>query len=189
MSKSSLFFLLMLSIHSFVGCGGDDDSSENVAPDSGSDASDSGGSGGSSGGGGSGGNGGTGGSTMTVPCGSETCESPEAAMGFITACCADEATSTCGTSLMGSPCAEAGESDPRCPPLNVMGFLMLPSCCTADNQCGIDAAMFGRPGCVDLGTAAEQAEMMGGGMGITLPEPRACDGAGDDAGADDDAGS
>jgi hypothetical protein len=124
-----------------------------------------------------------------VTCGSETCEAPAGAMGLIVACCADEAMSTCGTSFMGNACAAPGENDPRCPPLEIMGgFFMLASCCTDDDQCGIDASMFGRPGCVDLATAAEQAEMMGGGSGVELPEPRSCSGD-TDAGSDDDAGT
>ena len=189
MTRYSRLLLLILFILA-AGCGDDEGSNESAAPDSGTDESNSGGSGGTAGNAGSGasgGSGGTGGAAQSVACGSETCETPAGAMGFITACCADEATSTCGTSIMGNACAAEGESDPRCPSLDIMGFLMLPSCCTADNQCGIDAAMFGMPGCVDLATAGEQAEMMGGGMGITLPEPQACTDD-TDAGADDDAG-
>jgi hypothetical protein len=184
MAKYSRLLLLIMSAHAFAGCGDDEGSNESPAPDGGTDASDSGGSGGTGGNGGSGGSGGTGGAPLSVRCGSETCETSAAAMGFITACCAVEATSTCGTSIMGNACAVAGESDPRCPALDIMGFIMLPSCCTDENQCGIDAAMFGMPGCVDLATAGEQAQMMGG---ITLPEPQACTDD-TDGGTDDDAG-
>jgi hypothetical protein len=121
------------------------------------------------------------GQATSVKCGSATCMSPAAAMGFITACCADEATSTCGTAAMGGACAKPIPDDPRCPGIDVMGVIMLPSCCSQNGMCGIDASMFGMPGCVDLGVAAKQAMSMGGG--IALPSPRACDGA--DGGADD----
>jgi hypothetical protein len=63
-----------------------------------------------------------------------------------------------------------------------MGFIMLPSCCT-NGQCGIDASMFGMPGCIDLASASQQAAGMGMAAGITLPAPQAC-GADIDAGAD-----
>lgn len=116
-----------------------------------------------------------------VACGTATCSSTAAAMGFITACCADPATSTCGTATMGGSCAKPVPDDPRCPGLNVMGFVMLPSCCATNGMCGIDASMFGMPGCVDLAAAAMQAMSMGGGADI--PSPRACDAAGADAGS------
>jgi hypothetical protein len=106
-------------------------------------------------------------------------------MGFISACCVDAASSTCGTSAMGGACAKPVPSDPRCPGLDVMGFIMLPSCCT-QGQCGIDASMFGMPGCVDLASAAKQAASMGMSGGVQLPAPRACDDT--DAGAESDAG-
>jgi hypothetical protein len=115
-----------------------------------------------------------------VKCGTATCSSPAQAMGFIMGCCADEATSTCGTAMMGGACAKPVADDPRCPGLNVMGFVMLPSCCATNGMCGIDASMFGMPGCVDLESAAKQAMSMGGGADI--PAPRACDAAGGDAG-------
>ena len=165
------------------GCGDDDaPGDDETAPDSGTPgAGGSGGAGGSSGSGGAG-SGGSGGAQATaVTCGTATCEAPAAAMGFIAACCADDATSTCGTSIMGGPCGGASEGDPRCPGLDGMGFFMLPSCCTDDSQCGIDASMFSMPGCIDLETAAEQAAMMG--MSVDIPSPQSCGDA--DAGTED----
>jgi hypothetical protein len=176
--------LLWLGVLGFVACG-DDDSSESDC-DAGSQDGGSAGKGGASGKAGAGGSGAAGGGTTpsagAVKCGSATCEAPAAAMGFISACCADEATSTCGmTSLMGGQCTMPGKTDPRCPAISAMGF-MIPSCCTAQGMCGVDASMFGFGGCTDLESAAKQS--MGGS---TIPAPRRCDEA--DGGADSDAGS
>ena len=167
------------------GCG--DDADDDSPTDAGS--AGKGGSGGGGGRGGAGGRsgagtsgGGSGSSGTDVKCGSATCTSPGGMFGgFATACCADTATSTCGMSVMGAPCAKPATGDPRCPGLTVMGAIMLPSCCTM-GLCGIDASMFGMPGCVDLKTAAERSSMMGG-SGTMIPAPRACDAA--DAGAAD----
>jgi len=182
--------MAMVGAPAAVACGDDDGPGDMMETDSGTIDAGRAGAGGVGGAGGAGGRGGRGGSggasgapATTVQCGTDTCEAPAAAMGFITACCADAASSTCGTSVMGGPCGEAAPGDPRCPPLDIMGFIMLPSCCTA-GQCGIDASMFGMPGCVDLATAAARAEMMGMGAGIELPEPRACEDAAD-AGTED----
>jgi hypothetical protein len=122
------------------------------------------------------------GATDPVQCGANTCTSPGGGFGgFISACCADEATSTCGMS-MGGPCAKPVASDSRCPGLNVMGFT-LPSCCGTDDMCGIDASMFGMPGCIELGKAAQQAMSMGGAS-ADIPPPRSCEGSESDAGTD-----
>jgi hypothetical protein len=189
-----MLIVVMLGAFALEGCGDDADDGGGVGGGGAAGAGGTGGSGGVGvgvgvgvGGGGGSGRGGTGGGqAATVMCGSSTCQSPAAAMGFITACCADVTTSTCGTSAMGGPCAEPVDGDPRCPGVDVMGFIMLPSCCT-DGQCGIDASMFGMPGCIDLATAAERAAMMGMGAGIGVPAPQAC-GADADAGMEDDAG-
>lgn len=107
-----------------------------------------------------------------VPCGNTTCKPPES--GDLMACCLDPFSSTCGASKPGGICATAATNgDPRCPSVDVMGGLVLPSCCTDDDKCGINAAMFGAMGCVELGTAAEMAKTMGGGS-LKWPEPRAC---------------
>ena len=112
----------------------------------------------------------------SVKCGSMTCEASSLAMGFITPCCADEAASTCGTSIMGGACSVPSAGDARCPSIQAMGLFTIPSCCTPGGMCGIDASMFGFPGCTDLATAAMQSQMMGSGSDI--PAPRACDGSG-----------
>lgn len=145
--------VLVLSAAVAGGCGDDKDSGSKA------------GAGGSS-------RAGTGGAgPKTAPCGSKNCEPP--AEGTAEACCMDAFSSTCGFMLPGGMCAPSVLGDPRCPSVSVGGGIMLPSCCTDDGQCGIDATMFGMPGCVDLASAAERAKTMGGGM-IMFPEPRAC---------------
>lgn len=111
--------------------------------------------------------------TKGVPCGKTTCKAPEPA-GDLEACCLDPFSSMCGTSKAGGICGtSASNGDPRCPSVDVMGGLVLPSCCTADDKCGINAAMFGAMGCVELGVAAEMAKTMGGGS-LMWPQPQAC---------------
>jgi hypothetical protein len=171
-----------ICLAALAACSGDDAN----ATDAGPSAGKSGGGGSHAGHGGStagrSGSGAAGSSQAGgVKCGSMMCMASGPAAGFIDACCADEATSTCGTSIMGNPCSKPVADDPRCPGVNVMGFIMLPSCCAQNGMCGIDASMFGMPGCVDLATAAKQAMSMGGGA--DLPAARACDGA--DGGAED----
>lgn len=126
-----------------------------------------------------------------ITCGSTMCESPATGFGLITACCADEATGTCGTTFGGGMCATPAETDPRCPPLNLGGFLMLGSCCTPEGMCGFDASMFGMSGCVDF-SAATGGVALPAIPGFSLPPPRACDDTGEsDAGTvqpTDDAG-
>lgn len=130
----------------------------------------------------------------TVSCGTATCMAAGGGGGFAAfamPCCLDEAAGTCGMSIMGSACMEGitgtpGQSDPRCPGIDVMGFIQLPSCCTDTGLCGIDASMFGQGGCVDLESAKA---MSSGQFPITFPEPQACGDSDADAGMDDDAGS
>jgi hypothetical protein len=132
-------------------------------------------------GGTSGGNGGTGGDDepnmssdedagADEPCGAVVCEAPE--------CCVDPFASLCGAKL-GRACLmpppETAGSDPRCPSVSIMGIFSIPSCCTDDGQCGIDAAMFGG-GCVSYEEAEMGAQMMGAPPGaIPWPEPQSCD--------------
>ena len=63
-------------------------------------------------------------------------------------------------------------ADERCPSVDVMGIFTIPSCCTEDGQCGIDATNFGG-GCVELSVAAAMAAQMGGGA-IEWPKPQPC---------------
>jgi hypothetical protein len=50
--------------------------------------------------------------------------------------------------------------------------LMGTACCTTGGQCGIQQRGFGEP-CVDVATAAAQAEKMGAKI-ATVPPPTAC---------------
>jgi len=183
--------LLMLALGGALtpGCGDDDSSGAGgEAGTSGAPSGGTGDDGGEGGGGGSSGAGPVAGATATAPveCGSATCQSPAAAMGFMTACCFDAASSTCGASFMGNACSVPPEPDPRCPSVDVGGgFLMLASCCTADGRCGIDASQFNQ-GCVELAAAEAGAMMQGGAFMIDFPEPRACDDG--DGAVDADAG-
>jgi hypothetical protein len=126
------------------------------------------------------------GSTSTaanVECGSKSCSSPPG--GFAMACCADADKGVCGVSLMGAQCSVPEPGDERCPGVDVMGFVMLPSCCTDNGMCGINPAMFGMPGCVELGDAAKRAQMT---MASAFPSPRRCDGSAVGGNTDADAG-
>jgi hypothetical protein len=171
-----------------VGSGCSDDADDS-APSSGSDdaAGGSKSTAGNSAKGGTGGakasSGGTGGAkadaagssssaTGNVECGSTSCSSPPG--GFAMACCADADKGVCGVSLMGAQCSVPEPGDERCPGVDVMGFVMLPSCCTDNGMCGINPAMFGMPGCVELGDAAKRAQMT---MASAFPSPRRCDGS------------
>ena len=110
-----------------------------------------------------------------VKCGDTMCGAEGSGISSLLArpCCLDEANGVCGTSpITGGDCAKPVESDSRCPEVDVMGLLKLPSCC-ADNRCGIDGAMFGMPGCTDLKVASSQLPVMGF---VTFPQPRTCDG-------------
>ena len=185
--------LVLLACAFAQGCGDDDDTDGPTPSDGGGmdGAIAGGGSGGRSGAGaggrsGSGGASGSTGSGAAVECGEIECQSPGGPMGFMSACCFDAATSTCGTSAMGGPCSVPAKPDPRCPSVDIGGgVFMLASCCTDMGQCGIDATQFGA-GCVELAEAAAGAMMQGGGFMISFPEPRACEEF--DGGVDDDAG-
>lgn len=183
-ARSSLFSLFLVAS---LGC----TETTKVDGDAGESSGGGGGtkSGGSGGGGGGDSSGGTGGGKPTgdsdaatfdrdasllvadgsVPCGVEPCEPG--------ACCADPFAGICGVPigengcLMPSP--EDTMSDDRCPSVDVMGLFTIPSCCTEDGQCGIDATNFGG-GCVELSVAADMAAAMGGGF-IMWPSPRPCE--------------
>jgi hypothetical protein len=139
---------------------------------------------------------------MPVPCGSNMCQPPPSLAGaipggapggaagglggllpMVSACCLDATMGTCGTMGAGGACMAPPTHDPRCPGV----FGMMVGCCTASNQCGLDASMFGM-GCVDLAAAAASAL----GTFLMAPSPRACDamsGGGDDGGTGNDAGN
>jgi hypothetical protein len=161
--RSTWLLLLTFSIALDFGCGSDHGADSSPAATSGNGVRAAAGSGGrstvSTGAAGASG----------VACGNTSCASDPLLGGLIAACCADASTSTCGTVAPDGACSPPAQSDPRCPSVNFMGAFMLASCCTADDQCGIDASMFGL-GCMSLGQAGGSF----GGAGI-LPAARACD--------------
>ena len=169
--------------HTPTGGGGDDAG----APSGGSGSADKdSGTGASAGEGGE--SGGGGGSTELVDagssdgggielCGSETCGTPM--------CCADAFQSLCGLRVNAKACLPpqptSVESDPNCPSVSFMnGAFMIPSCCTDDGKCGINAQAMG---CISLEeviaytsgmSGGDGGAPMGMGFGIMWPEPKAC---------------
>ncbi|HEX3594449.1 MAG TPA: hypothetical protein VHU80_05085 [Polyangiaceae bacterium] len=106
----------------------------------------------------------------SVGCGDKVCSVPDGVMG--TACCQDPFKGTCGVNS-GMGCANPPKPPPKgCPTLpSVMGF-MTSACCTAMGQCGVDLTFVGQ-GCLDIATAAAQAQMMGIMVG-TVPAGASC---------------
>ena len=110
-------------------------------------------------------------------CGAETCADPM--------CCADAFVSRCGIRVNARACLPPAPtstmSDERCPSVSIMnGAFNIPSCCTEDMKCGIDAAAAGM-GCISLEevrafSTRNMADGGGGGptAGIMWPEPKAC---------------
>jgi hypothetical protein len=157
-----------------AGCGGDDDDDKSSAGSSGKSAAGASGKDSSSAGSGS---------PMTmlpegaIACGKTVCELGEGETAML--CCFDEFSGMCGMkSGAGSNCVMRVESDSRCPSVSVGGMFTLPSCCTADNMCGINAGIFtGSMDCTELSQASMMAMMRAGGMGgfITFPPAKACE--------------
>lgn len=155
------------------------------------------GKGGRGGAGGAGGRaGGTAGTAAGyVKCGSKQCAPPANILAGLplgiplsVACCADSSTGLCGAAAAaGELCEPPAKVDARCPGVNLGGLgaiagggMMVPAdamngCCTPDNACGLDGALFGR-GCVENG---EVAAVLGAipllGSLIMVPASRACD--------------
>lgn len=106
-------------------------------------------------------------------CGAEVCASPM--------CCADAFQSKCGLQVNARACLppqpSTTMSDPNCPSVSIMnGAFMIPSCCTDDGKCGINAQAAGM-GCISLEEviAFTSSDAGGGtGAGIMWPEPKAC---------------
>jgi hypothetical protein len=146
----------------------------------------------------------------TVSCGSATCMAPPNLLAGLpiptgipapVACCVDEESGQCGSAASeDAECEPPATADARCPgiDLGALGMLggtgmMTPAepmsgCCTPDDQCGLDGALFGR-GCVEN----DQARMLLGGIPfigglIDIPPAQACDAPEQDAGVEDDAG-
>lgn len=111
--------------------------------------------------------------TTVIPCGTAKCLSPVNVFGVfpVAACCADEDTSTCGLITGNDVCMRPFVGDARCPPLTFRGIISVPSCCNESGACGLDASMYGLPGCIELARAATLAS---GVPGISIPEPRSC---------------
>jgi hypothetical protein len=133
----------------------------------------------------SGGEGGTGGDVVPLDagasdagdvttCGSAVCVAPE--------CCDDAFVSRCGLRVGEKACLppqmSTTMSDERCPSVPISnGAFMIPSCCTEEGRCGIDANAAGM-GCIALEEVIAFTSMDGGGgIGATImwPEPKACD--------------
>jgi hypothetical protein len=127
-----------------------------------------------------------------VACGSTRCTMPEGSTAE--PCCADMFESVCGMrgGFGGTACVAIVPVDPRCPTVSLGPLGMLPSCCTADNMCGINGEMFGEAECIELSQAEQEAMdrammfggdedggMPGGGLpgGFTIdfPDPQACE--------------
>jgi len=159
-TKWMVVLILMLSATLAYSCGGDDD--DTMKEDDGKDDMPAAGS------------------TAApmapegaVLCGTETCTVPEGST--VEACCFDAFTSTCGMMMPGSPnCVAVVTSFEGCPSLMAgMGIFNLASCCTEDGQCGLDASLFGTPGCTELSAVMAMVPAMAQGF-ITIPAPMAC---------------
>jgi hypothetical protein len=165
--------LLSLLVLSAGACGDDDDDSGGAGSGAGSGASGSGGGASGNGGSGSGGtsssgsggtsssgsggmssggsggmsSSGTGGSMASAPvaCGTAMCKGK----GYFRACCADEATSTCGVenTMLHVECAPPGVPDPKCPDRPAAMNMTAKGCCASDGVCGVFAS--GSP-CISL---------------------------------------
>jgi hypothetical protein len=147
----------VVSAFGFGACGGDDDKPSTKTNSAGSAHAAAGS-----------------GSDKGEACGKTTCMDPEPA-GDLKACCLDPFSNKCGTKKADGPCGPAQPAgDSRCPSVDIMGGGALPSCCTTDGKCGINATMFGSMGCVELSVAAEMAKSMGGGS-LMWPAPKSCD--------------
>jgi len=206
--KSWLAIVLALGL-SLSACGGDDDDANSTGGDGDGDTSVGDGDNNSSGDGDMNSTGTTDSGTgdmqvMSVPCGSNTCMGID--IGGLTGglgggaagglgglggmlggllpapCCADEATSTCGTSNMGGACMPPPESDERCPEL-VTPIMNGASCCTDTGTCGLVDTLTGSGACTPLADVAMQLGFLSM-FGISVPDPINCDGSAVDTGED-----
>jgi hypothetical protein len=109
------------------------------------------------------------GAMAPIPCGTVMCSAPAIPPGLgimlSPPCCADAATSTCGTTS-GGMCKLPPPPAPLCPAPMLFGMTLKACCVTATNMCGIDGSMLGM-GCVGLGGIP--------GVGAGMPMTR-CDG-------------
>ena len=99
--------------------------------------------------------------TNEMVCGEKCCGQGPGQMA--PACCSDPFEGVCGmsVSVFGSTpaCIKQVASVSGCPPLSV-GPISIPSCCTPEKMCGLDASLFGMPGCTELGEAQRRAMQM-----------------------------
>lgn len=111
---------------------------------------------------------GTTGAAGPVACGTTMCSTPALPPGLpimpLPACCANPATSTCG-SVSGGMCMAPPAAAPNCPAPMFFG-MTLRACCATGNVCGIDASMLGM-GCINASAIPGQ----GAGRPVTM-----CDG-------------
>jgi hypothetical protein len=98
----------------------------------------------------------------------------------IACCIGSETASVCGTAPSATgTCEPRAADDPRCPSIDPGSLIMfsggaINGCCTADNACGVDGALFGR-GCIENAEAAVELGMIPFlGSSIKVPAPSAC---------------
>jgi hypothetical protein len=190
--------VVALSCALALGCGGDSkDSDKDNDGSSGNGGKSGNGGGGNSGNSGSGsggassgtggvvagGTGGMGGGAVVknVPCGEKVCAGIDPSSGAMMiggmagfrladTCCVDEAAGTCGAvSSTDMSCQPPPDIDQECPVLAGM-----PGCCATNNECGIDASLFGR-GCASLVTISAMISAQFR-MSLGFPDPVDCDG-------------
>jgi hypothetical protein len=122
-----------------------------------------------------------------VPCGPTTCKPKEGFMGQL--CCRSNFEGTCGQMVAGSCTDLPPDPDKRCESTTFMAGgspVMVPSCCTDNNECGlIFNAGIGSPMCTSVTSARNLGArfMTMGSMGNmmfnftgSLPEAVTCDG-------------
>jgi hypothetical protein len=120
-------------------------------------------------------------------CGPKICTAPKGFTGQI--CCQSPFEGKCGQMVAGTCVDLPPPSDDRCESTTFMAgqnTVMVPSCCTDSNECGlVFNAGFGSPTCTSVTQArAAGARFMAMAMGMTmmfdftgaLPEPVTCDG-------------
>ena len=123
-----------------------------------------------------------------VECGPKSCKPKEGFTGEM--CCQDQFQGTCGQMVAGTCVDLPPDPDKRCKSTTFMAggnMVMVPSCCTTDNQCGL---LFGAGIGPSMCTSITQARTFGarfmtmGGMGMnmmfdfsgSLPDAVTCDG-------------
>jgi len=156
--------VLVLGASLAVGCGGDDDDDDdNGKPSAGK------------GGGGSEDAGLPPVDEGSVACGKVICMPEEGETA--TLCCFDEFSAKCGMKqgMSGAACVMRVTPYKGCPSAMGMGGLTLPSCCTDDGMCGINAGAFtGSTTCTENSEAMMDAAERGAGNFITIPPAQAC---------------